>query len=198
MAVIQHDILEASARLETQDGDDVIGVYQMRYEGVPPLTDAAGINDVIEFLEAVYGIIQTILPILSVFRDITVRNKTLGVNYGAFAWPFLTVGAQPGNDQPPAVSSMVSFPTGVSRVTLRKYFGNMAVNQLAQPGTWLPTHQAVMSNVAAVLIVPFVATNGTWAYGYHSPVTTLWHAPSTAIITNIPAYQRRRRQGRGS
>ena len=198
MAVTQNDILEAGARLETQDGDDVINVFQFRYEGVPQLSDTQGINDVIEFLEAIYAIVRVVIPILSVFRDITVRNTTTSINHGVFPWATLVNGAAASNDLPPAVSSMISFPTGISRVTLRKYFGNVSTNQIAQPGTWSVTHQAQMVSAAAIMVVPFVATNGTWAYGHNSPKIPGWIAPAVALVTSIPAYQRRRRQGRGS
>ncbi len=198
MAVITDDILECAARLETQEGDDVIGAFQFRYLGIPALTDQQGIDDVIEFLEAVYGLLRVLIPILSVFRDITVRNQTQAINYGTFPWVTFANGLAGGDDLPPGVALLVSFSTGISHLNLRKYFGNIAEGGVSQPGRWLPTTVAPAVAAAAVMLVPFVATNGSWEYGYNSPVALDWVVPVSAIVTDVPSYQRRRRQGRGS
>lgn len=198
MTITQNDVLQVAARIETQEGDDVVNVFQFKYASVPTITDTQGIDDVIEFLEALYTIYRVVIPILSVFRDLWVRNMTTLTNYGVFPWATLVNGGAAGNDLPPGVASMISFPTGKSRVTLRKYLGNNAVSQMTLEGRWIAAHLVITANVAALMVVPYVATNGTWAYGYTSPIIPGWIAPDTALILDVPSYQRRRRQGRGS
>lgn len=198
MTVQSNDIMECSARLETSDGDDIVGAFQFRLESVGFLPDADAITAVIEFLEVIYTQIRLVIPILTVFRDITIRNQTQAINYGTFPWPTLANGVVGGNEVPPGVTILASFSTGISHVNLRKYFGNMPVALLDLPGLWNAASVGVVVGGVALMLVPFVATFGTWSYGYNSPKTLGWVVPNAAVVTDVPAYQRRRRQGRGS
>lgn len=198
MTVSQGDILRAAARLETQDDDDIVNVYQFRLGSAAAMSDQQGVDDIIEFLEAVYIAIIAIIPVLTIFRDITVRNMTTATNYGVFPWDTLTVGQGAGNDYPPGVSLLASFPTGVSRVTTRKYWGNCATPNFTQEGLFTAAAVVDAGDAGAILLAEFLATVGDWVYGYDSPTFMGWIRPTAVALTDVPAYQRRRRQGRGS
>jgi hypothetical protein len=81
---------------------------------------------------------------------------------------------------------------------MRKYFGVFTEADIDANGTWGTGLVAAMVVVAGFLLAPLVAANGAYEYGYLSPKTSNFEVPTGAVVTDIPAYQRRRRQGRGS
>lgn len=198
MAVQPGDILEASPRLEFNSVDDQVNVFQFQNESVSPLTDTQGINDVIEVLEVLYTILVPLISILTVFRDIRVRNVTQSVVYGVFPWPTLTAGTQVQPAIPLACAGLLNFSTGIARVTPRKYFGSLTTTSIDSQGNLTAGTLALIASVGATLLTSMVATNASWNYGYFSPKTLGWQQAVSVVATNIPAYQRRRKPGRGA
>ena len=198
MAIVQGTTIEASARMEWNSNEDVVNVFQFHLESAVPLTDAQGIDDVIEFLEAIYTIITSSMTLIQLYRDIRIRNWDTGQVYGTFPWPTLTIGGSASTPLPSGVAAMINFSTGVARVTPRKYFGGFVEDALVGDATWTPALQGYLTSVAALMLVDFTAVNGVWSYGYQSPKTGVWEYPTGAVVTDVPAYQRRRRPGRGS
>lgn len=198
MTVQPNDILEASARSEFNGTEDVVNVFQFRNNGVAPMADQAAIDDIIEILEIVYNLINAGLTLLQLYRDIRVRNVTQGLVYGTFPWATLVSGGSAVNPTAPGVAFLVSFSTGVPRVGMRKYFGVVTEDEMDVDGAFTGVLVVAGGAVISTLIAPIVATNSTWEFGYQSPKTGTFVTPNGGVATDIPAYQRRRRQGRGS
>ena len=81
---------------------------------------------------------------------------------------------------------------------LRKFGLTFTEAQNETDGTLGAALLTAYAAMAALMLVPQVVTNGTYQYGYLSPVTLGFVIPTAATITTIPGYQRRRKQGRGS
>jgi len=198
MATVQDDVVEVVARMEFDGVEDVVNVYQFRLDSVSSVDEADVVDDMLDIMEALYTILKAMLPVIQVFRDIRVRNVTQGLLYGVHAWPTLTVGTGTGGPLPPGVGGLVSFPTNVSRVTMRKYWGGTTQDYLDGSGLLIAAGVTILTNAAAELIALHVEANGDWVYGYTSPKTLSFKEPVGALVTDIIAYQRRRKQGRGS
>jgi len=197
LTIEQFDILEVSARTELNGVDDIVNVYQFRSEGVLTLTDEEGIDDVIEFLEVIYAIWNVIQSALNLYRDIRVRNVTQDIVYGVFPWPNLVAGLSNTNPLPGGNAMLINFSTGMPRVTPRKYFGAMTLDEIDATGSLTAATIVEGADIATLLLEEYIATNGLWRYGYFSPKTSAFQIPTAGVVEDVVAYPRRRKAGRG-
>lgn len=198
MTIAPNDIMEASARLEFDGVEDVVGVFQFRHDGVAPISDTLGVDDILEFLEVVYGLLNSAITAITLYRDVRIRNVTQDTVLGTFSWPTLVAGGTATDATPPGVAALLSFSTQIPRVAPRKYFGVLSEGGVGNDGRWTAGVTALLAAAGIALLFQFTATNSDWQYGYLSPKTAAFEVPTGVVVTDIPAYQRRRRQGRGS
>lgn len=197
MTMQQSDVVEVAARLEYNGVEDMVNVFQFQKTDVPAVSDALGMADIIAFLEAVYTTINTFMPLIHLYRDLTARNVTQGTVLGTFPWATLTAGTSVQDALPPGVAVMSAFSTGVPRVILKKYWPGVDESTNRTDGAFGTGLMTAIGTMNAGLLVPYVGANSTWQYGYLSPKTASFLTPVAAVVTDIPAYQRRRKQGRG-
>ena len=192
------DIIEAAARLEFDAVDDVVNVFQVRLASPVAITDQETLDDIVDYLELAYTLLVGFLSVLTTFRDIRVRNVTQDTVLGLVPWNTLSAGSAVSDALPPGVAALVNFTTGVPRVTPRKYIGVSTEAQLVDPGVFSDSFVIALGQFAAQMI-GLVPVNGRlYEYGFLSPKTSAFQASLAATVTSIPAYQRRRKQGRGS
>ena len=184
--------------MEFDATEDVVNVYQFRLASGGPMSDEEAVDDILEILEVIYTIIRAGLSILQLFEDVRIFNVTQSVLLGVHEWPTLTAGTAAGDPTPPGVAAVLNFSTIIPKVSLRKYFGVFTEGAVGTTGLWLAPDVANVADIGTELLAPLVATNGTWSYGYISPKILGWVSPNGATNNNIPGYQRRRKQGRGS
>lgn len=192
------DVLEVSARMEFDSVDDIVNVYQFVLGTPGPITDAQGVSDVIQIMEDLYTLWLSAMSLLVAFRDLRVRNVTQQTVLGTFPWPTLTVGTNVNDALPPGVAALINFTSDIARVTPRKYFGGITEVSNDSEGTWVAGLVTTMTNTAAFLLAVRVQAFGDWLYGYESPKAASFVFPTGGVVTDVPAYQRRRKQGRGS
>lgn len=198
MTTVQNDVIEAAARMEYDGTDDVINTYQYRLNTAASVSDGQTVTDIITILELLYTIIVGIQSTFLTYKDIRVTNKTQDLLLGTVAWPTLTVGTGIVDAIPPGVASLSNFNTQVPRVTLRKYYGGLDLDNLDQDGTFTAAMGTPIAAVNAFLLTLQSQGANDWKYGYLSPKTAGFVTPVGSSWTDIPAYQRRRKQGRGS
>jgi len=182
---------------EANGVEDVINVFQWINTTGSSLTDAQAVADIRAHLDTIYGALVIGQVDTFIYRDINFRNVTQGIIMGTFPWPTLTAGLSATNQIPPGVALVINFATSVPRVILRKYLGGWPVSVIDNDGTF---NAAIMVSAAAwalALTAGIVGPNGTWSYGYLSPKTSNFEIPVSYSVTDIPGYQRRRKQGRG-
>lgn len=199
MTVNTGDILVATAKAEFNGIDDMLNVYQFEMLTATPLTDQEAVGDIIEILESLYTLINGILSVLYLYRDITITNKTQNLLLGTFGWPTLVAGLATGDTTPPGVAGVISFSTSQPRRQLRKYIGGLSAASIEGAGVIEPVTLTNLSNFGTFLLATLVGNVGTWAYTHENVLLTPERIfPVSTLITNIPGYQRRRKQGRGS
>lgn len=198
MTTQQFDVIEVGARMEFDGQDDVVNTFQYRLETATPVTPANTVTDIVAILEALYTLFLVAQSTLLVYRDIRVVNKTQAVLLGTYLWPTLIAGTNIADAVPPGCCGLVDFNTIVSRVKPKKYFGAFTVGNVDFNGTWDNAMLTILTNSAIFMLAPQVGVSGTWLYGYDSPKTLGWVAPVGAVTRDVPAYQRRRKPGRGS
>lgn len=192
------DVIRASARMEFEGVDDVVNVYEFMLTSGPSLDDSQTATSILNVLETIYTPLIGTQNNQYAYRDVRLENVTQSTLLGVFAWPTLTTGASITGNLPPGVSGLINLGTDVAKVILRKYLGGFIQSNLDTDGTFTSALVAVLVAVANILLSPITEGGNTWDYGYISSKTLLFERPVSATITDIPAYQRRRKQGRGS
>lgn len=198
MTVNQNDVLEVSARMEFNGTEDIVGVYQFQKTDAVPTADALVVTDILNIMETIYLVLNTGFQLLQLYRDIRIANKTQATVIGTFGWPTLTAGVNTFDATAPGVCALVNFTTPVPKVNPRKYFGVFTEPNMQVDGTWSGGLITLVGSAVAFLVLPIVEVNGNYQYGYDSPKSGLFESAAALVITDVPAYQRRRKQGRGS
>lgn len=198
MANEQNDIIEVAARLEFDGVEDIINVFQFKYLTAGVINDQGLADDLIEILEVMYTVVVGLITTITIFRDLRITNKTKSTVLGVYPWDTLVAGTAVDVPQPPGVAALFNYSTGVPRVTPRKFLGGLRQDIIIDDGVWNGSSVALYATAAATMLGILTATLGTYQYGYLSPKTAQFEPVNAVVVTNIPAYQRRRKQGRGS
>lgn len=194
----QFDILEVAARMEMNGIDDVVNVFQFRLDTPGTINNLGVANDLIKILEDVYTILNVGISLLQLYRDLRITNLTQSTVLGTYAWATLTAGIAADDPTPNGVSGLVNYATGVPRVAPRKYYGVFTEVSVDSSGYWTPGWTSALAAAGAQLLGPQPSILGTYTYGYLSPKTLAFQPATSVIATNVPAYQRRRKPGRGA
>lgn len=198
MTVVDNDVLVASARSEFNGVEDIVNVFQFHKQSGGPQDDADVFDDIVLIMESIYTLVKAMQTIQTIYRDITVRNKTQSTILGTSGWPTLLTGDYDGGNPPPGVSALLSFTSPYPRIGGRKYWGGLDQSTLEGDGTLVVGAVTALNEIAVLMTGGFVKTTGTYVYGVtrtsDGSFIYLWDW----VVTDIPAYQRRRRQGRGS
>lgn len=198
MTVNQFDVIEAAARMELNGTDDVLNVFQFQKANSTPASDASVVADILQILEVIYNLILAAQSTLLLYRDVRITNVTQVTLLGTVAWPTLVAGTNVSDLVPPGAAGLINFNTIISRVSPRKYFGGFTTDALDFNGTWDDPLLTNLVSISALLLLRWALGTSTFDYGYLSPKTLSFELPVGATLTDVPAYQRRRKQGRGS
>jgi len=193
-----NDILRADAVMEFGGTEDVINAYQFRYVGSGATDDATALDDLADFLDAVYTWIVATINVVVAFKHIRGANITQDTLLGISTWPALTAGTSAGVPTPPGVAPLVEFPTNIPRVTLRKFGAPTSQAFVTAAGVYSTSLTGAYASFVVALLAGYTTGIRSYEYGYLSPKTGTWLVPTVGLVTNVPAYQRRRRQGRGA
>jgi hypothetical protein len=177
---------------------EVLNVYQFKVIGDPIALDADLLEDVEELLTAILTIVKALVHTYQSWSKFRVRNITKGTATleQSFASPI--VGTGTGDSFPQGAAGLVVFKTAHPRVQLRKFIGVPATQYSTSTGYLSGAGTTILEDFADLLLAPIDTTLTTYAYGHQSPVAETFLVPTTAVVTNNPAYQRRRRPGTGS
>jgi hypothetical protein len=176
---------------------DLVNSYQFQLVSGGPVSLSQEISDLRTLLEDLYDLVKEFCNVVSVFQGFHAEH--LNGNCGTGNVPFTAPiqGALTGDAIPPGVAALISFPTGVRRVVMRKYFGGLDSGVLDADGEIEATAYGDFNAVISYLMSPIVVGARTWRFGYQSPKTSTFEVPFTNVLHTTPAYQRRRRPGTG-
>lgn len=177
---------------------DVVNSFQIEYVDGGTISAATLYNDLGNWTGALLDLVKLFCNALMVWEKYNVAHLDGNCGSGDLAISPTIPGSLENDLVPGGVAALSSFPTGVRRVVPRKYWAGLDSSMIGAGGYLTPTAQGLVEDVNDFLMTPYVTGTQTYRYGYFSPKTTSWLIPNTAAVSNVPAYQRRRRVGTGS
>jgi len=171
------------------------------------VVDTAGANDTgiltaaVRFLETMYTQINAKVSTFVSYNDVTFWNGTTATPLPSQPWATLTAGSAGSDPLPSGVSGLVIFRTGVSKRFARKFLPPFAESTQVSTGFDAGTISD-MADFAAAMLSAY--TDGTNSVQLQAVVPSYLGAGIyigtqllSAVAYGEPAYQRRRRVGRG-
>lgn len=198
MTVNVGDVVEIAVRMEANGVEDVVNVYQFKNNDVSGFSDAIFMDSMDDFFDDLYEPLISGQADTFVYRDMTFRNVTKSLLMGVRTFPVLTAGESVTPQLPPGVAGLINLPTGIPRVILKKYVGGFVISLIEEDGSFTAAITALLATMAADLLIGPFGVLANVDYGHLSPKTMAFEIPTSGLATDIPAYQRRRKQGRGS
>jgi len=173
-------------------------VYYFRYDGALLAGDLIVMTDCASFLDAAYADLNAGISADYTYTQVRGFNVTQNVPMPTVSWPAQTSGGGGNVSTAAGVAMLVLFRTGISRVFGRKYIGALISNDLDTDGM-LTTSLVTLGTVfAANFLQSFTGPTSLAQFlpGIISSTGQFWGFIES-VVTNNPAYQRRRRKGRG-
>jgi len=197
MPVALGDFFRITAGLLYKSNDEIQNVFYVRNNNGDPADDASVMIAAEEFLEDLYGDINPYISEQVTYNYINVFVPTGQQALGSFAWPSLTVGTATGEVTAPGVCQLSYARTGISRRIGKKYWGAFSEAHIAN-GVW-DSAQTLLTQLAAQKTWgTFVTSFGLSLTGViYDRLTGQGRGALSIVTSTIPAYQRRRKQGRG-
>lgn len=198
MPVAVGNVLRVDVIGDFDGTEDLVNAYQFRVESVTDPSDAAVLNDFAVFMRAQYALMAGLWAPSVVWRRVRVANISTDTLIGEQTFSTPLPGTAGGDQGAIQASALVSWKSNIPRVVMRKYF------PISEPNVG-STSRLVASAVTALqnfgttlLSVVTGFSNNTYRFGYLSPKTTSFVVPSSRVVSDIVATQRRRRPGVGS
>lgn len=191
------DILRVVPSLKLGLDVTIQNSYHVKVTEAEGVDDEDALTDMADYMEDIYGELNPSLTDVMTYEEIKVTNVTTDVDIGLIDWPSLTTGGAATETYAPGVAGLVLANTGDLRHQGRKFFGPYAEGPLTD-GLFNSANVTRLGDAATEAYNTRVGTSGATYQpvivdretGEARPVTTVQ-------VTANPAYQRRRRAGRG-
>lgn len=191
------DIIRVVAQLNMGVGITVQNVYHLQIRSAGGAADSVVLDDMGEYLEGIYTEIVDRIPDDVIFDEYSAQNVTADVDFGTASWPTLTDGNNGGEPYAPGVAGLLRVRTTTPGREGRKFWGPFTEGD-ATSGLWTTTTLNNLIDAGHAAYDPFNALSGV----DYQPVIydrnlDVARDPIEIVASNNPAYQRRRRLGRG-
>lgn len=201
MATNLLDVIRVAVKWRNQYSGDVVNVFDFQLAGsVFPLTDGEVIDDVRNMIDTIYGdsdMIQS-MHAANKHEEIAIFSVSNDYPIGYTGRVSTLDGVDAADTLPTGVAQLVIFRTAVSRRVGKKYLPPYSVGAMTAD-EFDVSYNIRAQNWAEQLMVPFTALSGAlYRYVVLSSVTLTPTIPTSYAVRSIPAYQRRRREGRGA
>jgi hypothetical protein len=197
MTVAINDIIRVTAVMDHSLEGTVQNVWYAK-QYTDTATDAQFISGASGRLDTMYGYIDNFMPDTLTFEEIRFFNVTQSAPMATSSWPSLVDGdVDVGHPLPSVMSCLMFTRTAANRVILRKFFGPFT-EENQQDAEWTT---GITNAIATGMILWFAAwTSGAGVAqgGVWSPTNALFYEATTTVVRSVPAYQRRRKRGRGA
>lgn len=197
--IANNNILRVAARQLLDSRDEVVNVFHFIVRDVGTNGDDGVLDEIAARVSNAYVEIASALPNNLTANVLDVYNVSQDTPYGQIPWgSAYTAGTATGNLTPPGVSFLVLWLTNVKRVQGRTYLGPFTVASQGD-GIWAGSLVTLVSNWATAMQDEIALVADTelgliiWSEG-----AGLARNISGRRLSQNPAYQRRRRAGRGS
>ena len=192
------DIVRLGCVLRLQDAYDIVNVWTVDILSGGGLAFGAASQDFQEWTADVYTYLTGYLSDLITAGSISVKNLTQNTVWGSMAWAGWSGGTKTDEATAPGVALLGWGRTTKSRKQLRKYFGVFTEGNLTD-GVWDGTIRGAVTNAMTYATDANVMTNGLELQAKATTLPSLvTHVITSCTTSGEPAYQRRRKRGRGS
>ena len=192
------DIIRLGAVLKVGGLFDVVNVFHLYISSGGGLGWALANADFQEYVDQVYQNIDTYLHTGVAGDSIQVANVTQATVFGSIAFNPAITGSDAGSILPLGVCCLTWARTYKARVQMRKYWSGFTEAQL-DGGSWTSTLENACLAAMTDVVGGLTGSNGLVmvgvAYNRSGGTYTIGQSISSS---DIPAYQRRRKQGVGS
>lgn len=195
------DVLRCACTWRFASAADIVNVVDLRpNELVGSALDSDVIQGVGQWFNTVYadGGITGLMSSLNVHQDIAIYNLTDDYPVGYTGRLPVLDGEGVAEALPTGVSALLTFRTAVSRRLGRKYLPPFTIDQL-DDGRWGAGTMTVLAAVAVdYRLSVAVGEDFELQYVVRASASAASNVASSAIVRDVPAYQRRRKIGVGS
>lgn len=192
------DVLRIGCSWVYDDAYEVANVFHALVTSGGGKDFADIIDDIQEYVDALYAEMDVFLHTLMVVDRISIANVTQDLVFGSINYGLLAQGGGSGDPVAAGCCLLAWARTLKSRVQIRKYYGVCSENQMTL-GVWISTIRTAAFTDMEYHVGSNVMTDSLALTGVAWNRATLTHTLATGVATAAePAYQRRRRRGRGS
>lgn len=189
------DIIQVIADMSLL-GSTVMNVYD--FVATDNTSDDDLKTDLANFIEDSMAAVALRLANDLAYNSLAFFNVTAQSDMGFEPWPTFTLGPVTATEVlPPGIAGLATLPTAKPKTRGRKFIPGFAEGY-SQEGFWTDATVLDIVDYASNLISPVVGalTGSPIAYGVVDLLDAFW--PCQAYdVTNVPSYQRRRKQGVG-
>lgn len=196
MTVAADDVLRCTVEMNYESEGAVQNVYYLKNAG-GSISDAAGIADVVEVLEALMNVLELLIAVLQVVEGIRIINATQGVDVGFGTLVDPTPFAGVGQVLPNQVAFGGTLHTARLGTVGRKFWGIPIVGLCSGSGIINAGSLTIMGNAMEDMTETYVATNSSWRYGLIATIDGVFLPFESYSLTTTAITQRRRRSGVG-
>jgi hypothetical protein len=197
MTVSTGDVLRITAVLENTRGVTFENVYHVKADAVIDGGDNAVMIEMASWLDDAYTEIQDPIANECSFVEVRGHDETTNQPLPAQPWPTLTVGGAATSSYADGVAALVLFRTTAIKVLGRKFLGPFTEDAFDE-GLLTAIVIAKVVTFAGKILTSFAGatTLNQYHYGVYDKGAAL-RTVTSIVASAVPAYQRRRRPGRG-
>lgn len=189
-----NDILRIAAKQRLQ-GQEVMNVYHLFLTDGAPDWQVA--DDCVGWVSTVHNYHAQMASDALTFTSIEVYNETAETFLGEYPYNALTDGNLSQDPLPNGVAGLITFPTALAKTRGRKFYAGLS-ELLTTQGLFVGIALTQLTNIAGFALLPYLGVfSGSYLVPGVRTSTGGFQVFTAALLSNIPAYQRRRKQGVG-
>lgn len=192
-----NDLIRATAVMTTVDLSEVQNVYTMQVSTPGAGTILDILDRLIVILEKVYLIVKGRQNTRTKYQEVRFFNITQNIPLPTRSWLNITEGELLGDDLAHMTAGMFSLGVGKPGVAGRKFFGGMSADAIDLDGLWTSATVVDLAAASAILLLEHVQGGTVATFGIVTGLVPTYIQFQSSLTKNVPASQRRRRQGVG-
>lgn len=192
------DVLRVAGVMLLDNVHEITNVWHLLVNSGGPVSFATATPDIQEYMDLMFDDLDTRLCNNQEVSHLSVQNVTTDEVFGSIDWGVFAAGGSAADHVALGICVFAWGRTRKPRVQIRKYLGVFTETDIID-GVWQPALLGDVNTMMALHITNQVMTAGLQLQGVAFNRGTKVHTLATSNESAAePAYQRRRRRGRGS
>lgn len=192
------DVLRVAAVMQLDLIHEITNVWHLLVLSGGPMTFATATPEIQEYMDLMWFDLDTRLTNNQTADRLEVQNVTTDEVFGAINWGVFAQGGSAAHHLPLGVCAFAWGRTRTPRVQIRKYMGVFTEDDVSD-GSWSGAFLTDLQTMIDDHITPNTMAGGLELQGVAYNRTLGTHTLATnGAVSQEPAYQRRRKRGRGS